>query len=39
MEVTFYNPNGCSIEVITLLLSEMKHVADQFASEPSEEQE
>lgn len=39
MEVTFYNPNGCSIEVITLMLAELKQVADQLADDPSEASE
>ena len=37
MEVTFHNPNGCSIEVITLMLAELKKVADQLDAHPSEE--
>lgn len=35
MEVTFYNPNGCSVEVVALMLAELKQVADQFAEESS----
>jgi hypothetical protein len=39
MEVTFYNPNGCSIEVISLMLAELKQVADQLADDQADEAE
>jgi len=39
LEVTFHNPNGCSIEVIALMLAELKQAADQAAEDDHEDKE
>ena len=31
--VTFHNPNGCSIEVIALMLAELKQIAETMGNE------
>jgi|GEM_PF-1496877 len=36
MELTFHNPNGCSIEVITLMLAELQQVAEQLGDETTD---